>query len=90
MNRWFAALLPVMALAGLPPTGIGSARAEETAGTILSIDALNGTFALEDGTEFHLAGDIAPEQLVIGMEVLVTYTTSDAGAFYATALEVLD
>jgi hypothetical protein len=90
MKRWFAALLPVMALSVLPLAGSVTSRADETAGAILSVDALNGMFALEDGTEFHLAGDLGPEHLVIGMEVLVTYTVADSGAFYATAVEILD
>jgi hypothetical protein len=47
-------------------------------------------FTLEDGTEFQLAGEIGPEQLVIGMEVLVTYATTETGDFYATVLEILD
>lgn len=90
MRHWLVALVSAAAMITLPLISPAPARADEAAGTILSIDARNGLFTLEDGTEFQLAGDISPEQLVIGMEVLVTYATTETGGLYATALEILD
>lgn len=90
MMRWLIALTTACLLTVLPPVSALDARADEAAGTILSVNPSDGRFTLEGGTEFQLAGDISPEELVIGMEVLVTYATTETGDFYATALEILD
>lgn len=90
MTRWLIVLVTAVLLTTLPPVSASDARADEAAGTILSIDPFNGLFRLEDGTEFQLSEEIAPEELMIGMEVLVIYTAGDTGALIATALELID
>ncbi|MCK7612629.1 DUF1344 domain-containing protein [Roseibium sediminicola] len=90
MTKWLIALMTACLLTNLPPVGATHAHADEVAGTILSIDPFNSRFALEDGTEFQLVDEIAPEELMIGMEVLVIFTASETGALVATALEHID
>jgi|GEM_PF-6943215 len=70
------------------PLGMPDARAEEVAGTILSIDPFNGRFLLTDGSRFILSGKTRREDLTIGMRVLVTYTTTEAGDHLVTGLEI--
>jgi len=91
MTKWLIALTTTACLlTTLPPVGATDVHADEVAGTILSIDPFNGRFALEDGTEFVLTDEIATEELMIGMEVLVVYTAGESGALVARALELMD
>jgi len=73
MTKWLIALTMVCLLTSLPPVGTTPAQADEVAGTILSINPFTSHFTLEDGTEFQLTEEIAPEELMIGMEVLVVF-----------------
>lgn len=90
MTNWLIALTTACLLTTLPPVGATHAHADEVAGTILSIDPFTNHFTLEDGTEFQLTDEIAPNELMIGIEVLVIFTAGETGALVATALELID
>ncbi|MHA7777091.1 DUF1344 domain-containing protein [Roseibium sp. M-1] len=88
MPYWLIALTIAPALLVLPPFSAPAAHADEIAGTILSIDPFTGRFSLADGSQFVLPADDGPEDLMIGMSVLVIYTTTETGDLLVTGLKI--
>ncbi|MEC9463531.1 MAG: DUF1344 domain-containing protein [Pseudomonadota bacterium] len=90
MPKWLIAIATAPLLLTLPPHGLRSALADEIAGTILSIDPFEGLFSLEDGSRFLLTDTLSSQDLMIGSEVLITFTTTMSGDRLVTALQVVN
>ena len=90
MPKWLIAIATAPLLLTLPPHSLRSALADEIAGTILSIDPFEGLFSLEDGSRFILTDTLSSQDLMIGSEVLITFTTTVSGGRLVTALQVVN
>ena len=90
MPKWLIAIATAPLLLTLPPHSLRSALADEIAGTILSIDPFKGLFSLEDGSRFLLTDTFSSQDLMIGSEVLITFTTTVSGDRLVTALQIVN